>query len=490
MQLNKVQNEFLGCTSAIAVDSQEQFLKLKEWMGIQNLFLQDGTPVTQLNTDVTNKRVAFYRDDIGMFVGYDHPANIGMNYSIKEFNEAFPEATKHYEQRSLFGGNDAASIRPPEDDLVADPMEDSVEAGVKEVKNELSLAETLNQLEVGTITPATITGNVVEFKDTVINAINKYKNIVVTQDNFKELTDTRADLNNKKKIITENRKNIKNEALKEINEVYGAMTDIIKAIDDVVGPLDSEIKGFEAKEKEALKQKMMETTINPTLDMLIKQEMLDDDTRKEFTFKPSWTNASAFTKTGNLTKKTTDEINAELNRIVELYQQKQKDVETIKSTVMQLASAHGLDAQLSADTYVELYKKGTSMPDVQQRINNDIETIKKAAAKEADKKAQEIVSKQQTVQQEQNTEIMENGTQKQTNQSNITILTDDKTGEVLAKGNDYQILAQITKTPEKFEGKTYEYTYSFSGSFGTIKTFSNILKLLSMMFKDFRYERK
>lgn len=489
MQLNKVQNEFLGCTSAIVVDSQEQFLKLKEWMGIQNLFLQDGTPVTQLNTDVTNKRVAFYRDDIGMFVGYDHPANIGMNYSIKEFNEAFPEA-ESYEQRSLFGGDDAASIRPPEDDLVADPMEDTVETEVKEIQNELSLAETLNQLEVGTITPAKITGNVIEFKDTVINAISKYKNIVVTQDNFKELTDTRADLNNKKKIITENRKNIKNAALEEVSKVYDAMTDIINTIDDVVGPLDSEIKGFEAKEKEALKQKMMETTINPTLDMLIKQDMLDEDTRKKFTFKPSWTNASSFTKTGNLTKKVTDEINAELNRIVEFYQQKQKDIETIKSTVNQLAIAHGLDAQLNADTYVELYKKGTSMPDVQQKINSDIKIIKKAVAKEADKKAQEIVSKQQTVQQEQNTEIMENGTQKQTNQSNITILTDDKTGEVLAKGNDYQILAQITKTPEKFEGKTYEYTYSFSGSFGTIKTFSNILKLLSMMFKDFRYERK
>ena len=489
MQLNKVQNEFLGCTSAIAVDSQEQFLKLKEWMAIQNLFLSDGTPVTQLNVDVTNKRVAFYRDELGMFVGYDHPANIGMNYSIKEFKDAFPEA-ENYEQRSLFGGSEAPSIRPPEDDLDADPMEDIVKPEVKEVQNELSLAETLNRLEVGTISPATITGNVIEFKDTVINAINKYKNIVVTQDNFKELTDTRADLNNKKKIITENRKNIKNEALKEINKVYDAMTDIIKAIDDVVGPLDTEIKGFEAKEKEALKQKMMETTINPTLDMLIKQEMLDDDTRKEFTFKPSWTNASSFTKTGNLTKKTTDEINAELNRIVELYQQKQKDVETIKSTVMQLTSAHGLDAQLNADTYVELYKKGTSMPDIQQRINRDVEMIKNAVQQEADKKAQEIVSKQQTAQYEQDIENVKNTLQEQNKQSSITVLTDDKTGEVLAKGNDHQILAQIASTPEKFEGKTYEYTYSFSGSFGTIKTFSNILKLLSMMFKDFKYERK
>ena len=91
---------------------------------------------------------------------------------------------------------------------------------------------------------------------------------------------------------------------------------------------------------------------------------------------------------------------------------------------------------------------------------------------------------------EQNTEIAENTSQEQNKQSNLTVLTDEKTGEVLAKGNDHQILAQIAPTPEKFEGKIYEYTYSFSGSFGAIKTFSNVLKLLSIMFKDFKYERK
>ena len=130
------------------------------------------------------------------------------------------------------------------------------------------------------------------------------------------------------------------------------------------------------------------------------------------------------------------------------------------------------------------------MPDIQQRINRDVEMIKNAVQQEADKKAQEIVSKQQTAQYEQDIENVKNTLQEQNKQSSITVLTDDKTGEVLAKGNDHQILAQIASTPEKFEGKTYEYTYSFSGSFGTIKTFSNILKLLSMMFKDFKYERK
>lgn len=487
MQLNKVQNEFLGCTTAIAIENQEQFLKFREWMAIQNLFLQDGTPVTQLNVD-TSKRVAFYRDDLGMFVGYDHPANILMNYSIKEFKEAFPDA-EDYEQRSLFGNDDSPGIKPPEEDLIIDPMEDAIEVENREVQDELSLAETLNKLEIGSITPATITGNVIEFKNTVINAINQYKNIVVTQENFQELTDTRADLNNKKNVITENRKNIKKKALEEVDKVYDAMTDIIKAIDDVVGPLDSEIKGFEAKEKEALKNKIMENTINPMLNMLVDKKMIDEDIKALFVFNKSWTNASAFTKTGNLTKKTENEINGELERLVKLYQQKVNDIETIKSTVVQLASAHELDAQLNADTYIELYKKGASMPGVQERINSDIRTIKDAIQKEA-QKAQNMVSQQQTSKQEQEIKCSENIPATPINQSNTTILSDEKTGEVLAKGNDHQILASVVSTPDKYNNRTFEYTYSFSGSFGTIKTFSNILKLLSMMFKDFKYERK
>lgn len=490
MKLNKVQNEFLGCTSAIAVDSQEQFMKLREWMAIQNLFLQDGTPVTQLNVDVTDKRVAFYRDDLGMFVGHDHPANIGMNYSIKEFKEAFPD-TENYEQRSLFGGDEVASIRPPEDDLIVDPMgEDVIDQEVKEVQNELSLVEALNKLEVGSVTPATIAGNVVEFKEVVINAISRYKNIVVNQDNFKELTKTRAELNSKKSAISKNKKSIENEALKEVKKVSDAMTDIIKAIDNVIKPLDNEIKDFESKEKEALKQKLMEKTINPTLDMLLKQKMLDEDTRKEFSFKPAWTNASSFTKTGNLTKKVTDEINAELNRTVELYSQKQKDIETIKSTVEQLALAHKLNAQLNADTYISLYQKGSSMPEVQQRINQDVEMIKNAIQKEVNKKAQETVSNQQKVKELQNHQTNENVSQAKEKQSNVTVLTDEKTGEIVAKGNNHQILANIVETPERSKEKEYKYIYTFSGSFGAIKTFSNFLKLLSMLFADFKYEGK
>lgn len=486
MQLNKIQNEFLGCISAIVVENNEQFMRFKEFLGINNLFLSDGTPAAQLNINADGKRTAFYRDDLGMFVGYDHPANVGTNYSLHEFNEAF------YEQRTLFGESGSPGIKMPENDLIVDPMEDDViDADVKEVVNELTLVEALNQLEVGTITPAEATGNIIERKDIVINAISKYKGIVVTKENFKELTDTRADLNSKKKILTDNRKSIKEKALENVNKVWDAMTDIIKAIDEVVKPLDDDIKKFEEQEKEAQKKKMYDETINPMLNMLVEKNMIDEDIKMQFTFNPAWLNKSAVTKTGNLTKKTMEEMNTELERLVNLYDQKKNDIATIESTIKQLSIAHNLDEEaLKADTYIELYKKGTPMPQVQERINQDIEMIKKTVEKEAEKKAQELTSQQQNMKQVQH--INEDNAPVEAENKNcgpVETVVDDKTGELYAKGDSSKIMALVIQTPDKYAGKIFSYTYTFSGSFGAIKTFSNILKLLSKILKDFKYEK-
>lgn len=105
-------------------------------------------------------------------------------------------------------------------------------------------------------------------------------------------------------------------------------------------------------------------------------------------------------------------------------------------------------------------------------------------------KVQKIQSEQHSSQQAQQQENIQNVSNSQENQDEMINLIDDKTGELLAKGNDRGLSVKIIQTPEKYQGKIYEYTYSFRGSFGAIKTFSNILKLISMMFKDFKYEKK
>lgn len=470
--MNKVLNEFLGSMSAIVIETQAQFEKLKEFMGIKNLFLSDGTPATQLNLTV-DKRIAFYRDELGMFVAYDHPANVGCNYSLKEFNQAFEEQT------TLFGDNSTGIMQKPSEELIAD---EPIDAETKEIKNEVSLSETLNQLEIGEIQPATVTGNVVQFKDTVIRAINKYKGIVVTKDNFQELTSTRADLNSKKTVITENRKNMKKEAMKNVDIVYDAMGEIVKAINGVVDPLNTDIKKFEDEEKKIIKQDMLNKTINPMLQMLIKNNMIDEPISKKFEFDMSWTNKGAFTSKGELTKKTKDAISAEMERLTNLFTQQENDIATIESTVKQLTIAHKLEAELKADTYIELYKKGTSMPAVQERMNQDIAIIKKTVDIAVEKKTQNIQPQQQTSQDKQQVENIQNIA----DTKNVTILSDEKTGEVVAKGDEQKMMVLVGGS--KTNTNIYQYVYNFSGDIRAMTTFNRFIKLLAKMF-NFKAER-
>ncbi len=557
-------------TSAIVVETQEQFNKLKEFMGMKNLFLSDGTPAGSMNMMIDGKRVAFYRDVIGMYVVYSHPADCD-GYKICEFKDAFSEQSteQRVEQRSLFGGDDAPGIKQPDEDLVVGPME----ADYKEVENEISLKEALNQLTIGTVTHAkcdgnllefkdkvidvinkkenlvitrdnfveskevnqltigTVThakcdGNLLEFKDKVIDVINKKENLVITRDNFVESKEVVTDLNTKAKTLKEQRALFNKEVKKFTDPYSSAFSEVINAIENVANKLKSNIKVFEDEEKEELKKKIYETQFNPMLQMLVSKEMITEEISQKFEFKESWLNKSSFTKTGDFVKKyetqfnpmlqmlvskemiteeisqkfefkeswlnkssftktgdfvkkIKDEINAEFERLCKMYESEKKDIETIQSTIKQLSLAHNLDTELNADTYIALYKSGVPMPQINERINQDIATIKKAVDKQVEK-AQEQIQHQQVEQQPIEQETADT--------SNLTILEDEKTGEVLAKGNEHQVLAMVAKTPKHHEGKVWEYTYTFKGTYGPIKTFSNILKLLSKMFPDFEYK--
>lgn len=482
MERNNVQSEFLGCMSAIVIETQAQFEKLKEFMGIKNLFLSDGTPVTQLSLNV-DKRIAFYRDELGMFVAYDHPANVGCNYSLKEFNQAFEE------QLNLFGDNSTGVIQQPNEALMADdPMADEpIDTEVKEVENELSLNEALNQLTIGTITPAKCSGNLLEVKDKVIEIVKKKENIVVTKENFTEIKEVVTDLNGKVKSLEDQRAYFNKEVKKFTDPFSKAFTEVINTLKDVSKSIKADIQVYEEEEKEEKTKEFFKAHIMPELMICFENGSISEKQVNEFKFDEKWLNKDAVTKIGNLTKKTSDAIKTEIQRLINEYTQEKNDIATIESTVKQLAIARGVDGSLNADTYVELYKKGTPMPEIQERMNQDIAIIKKTVDSAVQKQSQNIQFEQQMSQDNQQVENIQNAS----NEKNITILSDDKTGEVLAKADSQKLMALVVSTPEKHQGKTFEYTYSFSGSFGAIKTFSNILKLLSMMFKDFKYvERK
>lgn len=480
--MNALQNEFLGCTTAIVVETQEQFEVLKQFMGMKNLFMGDGTPAGSMNMLVDNKRIAFYRDSIGMYVAYDHPANCE-GYKLCEFDKVFNEVpTPKVEQRSFFGGDDAPGIKQPDEDLVVGPME----ADYKEIENEISLKEALNQLTIGTVTPAKCDGNLLEFKDKVIDVINKKENLVITKENFVESKEIVTDLNAKANVLKDQRAAFNKEVKKFTDPYSTAFSEVINAIEKVSKTLKSNIKVFEDKEKEELKKKLYETQFNPMIEMLISKDMISVEISKQFEFKESWLNKTSFTKTGDFVKKVKDEISAEFNRLVKMYDDEKKDIENIKSTIEQLSIAHHLDTKLNADTYITLYKSGVPMPEVNERINQDIATVKRVIENEANKKAQEMASKQQNIQHEQQVLSKENVPPVQETPSNIIILNDEKTGEVVAKGTDKQILVDIGGN--KANTNIYQYVYNFSGDVRSMVTFNRFIKLLAKMF-NFKAER-
>lgn len=476
MERNNVQSEFLGCMSAIVIETQAQFEKLKEFMGIKNLFLSDGTPVTQLSLNV-DKRIAFYRDELGMFVAYDHPANVGCNYSLKEFNQAFEE------QLNLFGDNSTGVIRQPDETLISD---DPIDAEIKEVENEISLKEALNQLTVGTITPAKCDGSLLEMKDKVIEIVKKKENIVVTKENFTEIKEVVTDLNGKAKSLEDQRAYFNKEVKKFTDPFSKAFTEVINTLKDVSKSIKADIQVYEEEEKEEKTKEFFRAHIMPELMICFENGSISEKQVNEFKFDEKWLNKDAVTKIGNLTKKTSDAIKTEIQRLINEYTQEKNDIATIESTVKQLAIARGVDGSLNTDTYVELYKKGTPMPEIQERMNQDIEVVKKTVDAAVQKQTQNIQSQQRTVQDNQQVENIQNNAETKVNRLNEIVYADEKTGEVVAKGDDKQISVDIGGN--KTNTNTYQYVYSFSGDVRAMTTFNRFIKLLAIMF-NFKADR-
>lgn len=473
MNLNKVQNGFLGCTTAIIIETQEQFEKLKEFMGIKNLFLSDGTPAAQLNL-IVDKRIAFYRDELGMFVGYDHPANVGCNYGLKEFNEAFNE------QLDLFGDSSTGIVQQPDETLVAD---DPIDAEVKEIKQEITLNDMLNKIEIGNLTPAKCDGPLLECKDDIISFIKQYDNIVVTRDNYSNLKEiTVSKFNEKIADLKKSRAFFNNEVKKFTDPYSKAFSEIINTIENINKSLKAQIKVFEDEEKEEKIKEFFKTHIMPELMTCFQNGSISQKQVNEFTFDEKWLNKDAVTKIGNLTKKTSDAIKAEIQRLINEYTQEKNDIATIESTVKQLAIARGVDGSLNADTYVELYKKGTPMPEIQERMNQDIAIIKKTVDEAVEKKTQNIQSQPQMPQDEQQSENIQNVA----DTKNVTVLADDKTGEVVAKGDEQKMMVLVGGS--KTNTNIYQYVYNFSGDVRAMTTFNRFIKLLAKMF-NFKAER-
>ena len=99
------------------------------------------------------------------------------------------------------------------------------------------------------IIPERIDFNFEELKTELSEQVEKYKNLVYTDDQIKECKADKASLNRLKKALNDERIRRKKEYLKPFEEFEGKVNEIIEIIDEPLQLIDKQVKEFEEKKK-------------------------------------------------------------------------------------------------------------------------------------------------------------------------------------------------------------------------------------------------
>jgi hypothetical protein len=91
--------------------------------------------------------------------------------------------------------------------------------------------------------------NLEQLKEELIPKLEKYNNLIVTEDSIKAAKDDKAALNKLKKAIEEQRISIKKQYLEPYNVLEAQCKEVVKLIDEPIQAIDKQVKAFEEIEK-------------------------------------------------------------------------------------------------------------------------------------------------------------------------------------------------------------------------------------------------
>lgn len=201
-----------------------------------------------------------------------------------------------------------------------------------------------------------------------------YESLVFTDDNIPEAKKARADLNKIATLLDDQRKTVKrgyNEPLKFFEDKIKAYSNRIKSVGDGI---KESIDEYEAEQVRIRMGK-----INQLVDEMLDSHQLVPTDLAQLEIPKSWYTQSAFTKKGEPTKKTVEEVHGKLGYIA----LEKKRIGEAKSAVRDFAELSGLDPY----AWENLIDQGLSSGEVIDRIKQAVDQKK---ADEAEKERQRI----------------------------------------------------------------------------------------------------
>lgn len=230
-------------------------------------------------------------------------------------------------------------------------------------------------------TRAVVNVNFEEVKASLTENLEKYKGIVVTDDNLKDCKEIQKDLSKLKKDIDSNRKDIKKQLEAPIKSFEGQCKELVALISEVDAPIKEGIAIFDEMKREEKRKYARE---------MIKEALAEYPLDNKYS--NSLTVLDKYTLVATSKKAIKEDV---FNRAEELYKVQedekriyQENLIIIKETIDQ-ANAN-IISKLNADLYIKKLEDGVNPTFIIREINstaNNLRLAEERAAKAAEGKA-------------------------------------------------------------------------------------------------------
>lgn len=197
--------------------------------------------------------------------------------------------------------------------------QDAVEEDMQPIDTEVNEVAEMPDLSIVDVIPSKVEGNAEQFKLAVKSYLKRYDGIVVTADNYKELSDTVSKLKKEMNDVNEKKKKVKKKAMEGYTLFENEMKEVLKMFDASISSLSSDIKEFtdkEVAENEMVVRKLCNKALN---DYVHRDDFDGYCATKVFSIDPRWSTLKKFINNKKPTKALVDAIKEECERTKETY---------------------------------------------------------------------------------------------------------------------------------------------------------------------------
>lgn len=257
-------------------------------------------------------------------------------------------------------------------------------------------------LSIVDVIPSKVEGNAEQFKLAVKSYLKRYDGIVVTADNYKELSDTVSKLKKEMNDVNEKKKKVKKKAMEGYTLFENEMKEVLKMFESSIKVLSDDIKQFtdkEVAENEMVVRKLCNKALN---DYVHRNDFDGYCATKVFSIDPRWSSLKKFINNKKPTKALVDAIKQECERTKETYKSYLQRCESLEIYLEARCKETDVDQQMiDVSIYKDKLRNG-SFEDIKPLLERRFREIinrrdEQEHQKEEEAKKEEVKQQEKTV---------------------------------------------------------------------------------------------